>query len=279
VMVAKLNGVQSRVLRRICGEMRYSAVSTSLSDRDVRGSLRAMSIDCLIQRARLKYVARVSSSRCRPLLALLRSRPRGQPLPWTQQVFVDFNALYNFVPDVRASLPKPTLGGALQDWYRFIKLKPSAWSELVDQLRFIDSCIDKVKVSESLESVISSHVCGDCNAAFASSKALLCHCRTIHGYRDPVRLYVQADGVCPVCKSRFHSRLRAIAHVNDRRNKSCKPQLLSGGFVQIPPKLADELDDFDRIARKEARHQGHSHPIAVQSARKVSGKRVGHVTK
>ena len=80
-MIAKLNTVQSRVLRRVCDEMRYSATSSLLLDRDVRGSLNAMSIDCLIQRARLKYIVRVQASKCRPLLALLRSRPNGRPLP------------------------------------------------------------------------------------------------------------------------------------------------------------------------------------------------------
>ena len=90
--------------------------------------------------------------------------------------------------------------------------------------------------------------------------------------------FLNADGVCPACQTYFHSRLRVIAHVNDRRNKLCKPQLLSGEFVQISAEVASELDGGERIARKEARRLGHSHPVAVQSARKANGKRVGSVS-
>ena len=278
-VIAKLNTVQSRILRRVCGEMRYSATSSTLSDRDVRGSLNAMSIDCLIQRARLKYIVRVQASRCRPLLALLRSRPMGKPLPWIQHICDDFNSLYRFVPKVRDVLPGPSTPGAIKAWYHFMQQKPESWYALVDQLRYIDSCIDVVKVSGSLESVVSAFVCCDCDSSFASNKALLCHRRKRHGYRDPVRLFLNADGVCPVCRTCFNSRLRTMAHVNDRRNQTCKTLLLSGEFPQLPEELATELDEFDRNACKEARRQGHSHPIAVQSARKANGKRVGYVTK
>ena len=42
---------------------------------------------------------------------------------------------------------------------------------------------------------------------------------------------------------------------------------------------AAEFYDFDRKVCKEARRQGHSHPVAVQSARKANGKPFGYVTK
>ena len=47
-MISKLNTVRTRVLRTVCGEMRFSATSSSLSDREVRGELGDLSIDCLI---------------------------------------------------------------------------------------------------------------------------------------------------------------------------------------------------------------------------------------
>ena len=177
-------------------------------------------------------------------------------------------------------LPRPLASGATKVWYQFMQCnKPELWYTFVDKLRYVDSCIDAVKITESLESVVSAFPCTDCNKSFASHKALLCHCRKLHGYRDPVRLFLHGDGVCPVSRSPFHSRLRAIAHVNDRRNKVCKPSLLSGEFAQIPAELTSKLDECERICRKEARRDGHSHPIAVQSARKANGKRVGFVTR
>jgi hypothetical protein len=278
-MIAKLGTVQSRVLRRVCGEMRYSATSSSLSDRDVRGSLHELSVDCLIQRARLKYILRVHVSKCRPLLALLRSRPGGRPLPWVQQLMQDFCSLYKFVPETRTVLPEPLSSGAAGAWYHFMTTNCHGWCGLVDKLRYTDSCTDVAKVSMILEMAVHIFACADCNATFASNKALLCHCRQKHNYRDPVRLFLTSDGVCPVCKATFHTRLRAIAHVNDRRNKACKPRLLSGEFPQIPPALAAEFDELDRSARTDARRQGHSHPIAEKSARTAIGQRVGYVTK
>ena len=152
-----------------------------------------------------------------------------------QLILDDFRLLFRFVTEVRDVLPDPTSYGAPQTWYRLMISQPETWHSLIDKLRYVGSCVDVVKASESLAAVVSTYACSDCNASFASNKALLCHCRKAHGFRDSVRLFLNADGVCPVCQTFFHSRLRVIAHVNDRRSKVCKPSFLSGQFAQNLP--------------------------------------------
>ena len=191
-MISQLSKVQSRVLRRICGEMRFSATSSSLTDQEVRESLGALSVDCLLQRARLNYVLRVNVSRCTPLLAILRSRLGGRSLPWVQQILFDFRSLYVFSPELKQSFPDPLSDGAADVWYASMTSNMQYWHNVINNFRFIESCVDTVKMSETLESTASVcvHPCNECNASFSTRKGLLAHCKTKHGFRDPVRLYV-----------------------------------------------------------------------------------------
>eukprot|EP00972_Heterocapsa_arctica_P053361 7861148-Heterocapsa_arctica.AAC.1 len=53
--------------------------------------------------------------------------------------------------------------------------------------------------------------------AFASLKTLCSHRRAKHGLRNPLRVFLDASGVCPVCRAAFGSRTRALAHVTEQR--------------------------------------------------------------
>ena len=102
-IIAKLNTVHSRVLRRVTSEIRYSATPSELTDLPIKAG--SPSSDCLIRRAWSKYMVRAQSSKAPALLALLQSWPRGQPLPWIRQLRKDFEVLSTAVYDARVTLP------------------------------------------------------------------------------------------------------------------------------------------------------------------------------
>eukprot|EP00972_Heterocapsa_arctica_P057995 8556485-Heterocapsa_arctica.AAC.1 len=70
-----INGPYTRVLRRIADAMRFS--SGARSDHAVRDQLGQPSIDCLVTRRRLLYVARIVACRPMALIGLLRARRDG----------------------------------------------------------------------------------------------------------------------------------------------------------------------------------------------------------
>ena len=124
-MIVKLNAVYSRVLRRICGEMRYNVQSSSLTDKEVRVMPSAASTDCLLQRARLRYLHRLHMCKLSPLLAVLQAAPNGHAMPWSALVLEDLSCLYKSVPSVRQVLPHPTAPYNGNCWLRFLKHRKS----------------------------------------------------------------------------------------------------------------------------------------------------------
>ena len=102
-----LNAVYMRVLRRITDKVRFD--SDTISDYRVRCLACQPSIDCLLQRARLKYLGRLSRSSNKPLLAILSARGNdgGIFLSCVRQIQRDLQELHKSVPDVRRDLPDP----------------------------------------------------------------------------------------------------------------------------------------------------------------------------
>ena len=84
----------------------------------------------------------------------------------------------------------------------------------------------------------------------------------------------------PVCKTIFHTRLRLLAHLSDKRRTACQSAILDAPDVYRP--LSDEriseLDALDRVTRSDARQRGHTHPVACRTAVTAEGKRIGRVT-
>ena len=114
-------------------------------------------------------------------------------------------------------------------------------------------------------------------SVFRNTQGSLQHQRKKHAYKDPVCVYIDSSGVCPACRTISHTRLRCLAHVCDTRRVKCRDKILSGGFAPLTPSLLKRLDEQDQLARTSARQQGHTHPIAVLSARTCEGKRIGYV--
>ena len=104
------------------------------------------------------------------------------------------------------------------------------------------------------------------------------HRRGVHGFRTVWRYYADEDGVCPACRSCFVTRARLIKHLADKRRTKCGEKVLADRPAKLSEERVAVLDDLDRIAKREARRQGHSHAIAVGSARTADGKRVGRVS-
>ena len=99
----------------------------------------------------------------------------------------------------------------------------------------------------------------------------------MHRYRDPIRSYVDGSGKCLWCGAFFHTRLRVLAHMNDRRNTICKPHILESTFPKLAEHVVLELEARDAEMRRAGLKSGHTHPIAQGSAVSKEGKRVGHV--
>ena len=110
--------------------------------------------------------------------------------------------------------------------------------------------------------------------AFSTEKAYLMHMRTKHGFRCDARRYIGHDAVCPVCKMSFPSRLKAIAHLSEKRMRGrrkvrCYDSVLNASLVPLPDNLVQELDEADRLSRTKARKCGHSHPTHLVHAKRT----------
>ena len=277
-MIKKLNVVHTRCVRRIVGEMRFSRESSDLSDRKVRMKAGAESLDCIILKKRLRYLARLQNANAAPLIALLQVRPNGNTLPWISQIKSDLKFVFASVAGARMSLPHPD--NHANRWLEFMTESSHAWKCIVDRISFVDSRVDKLDIGDELAApAVLQFVCDACGEKFANNKALSLHSQKVHGRRNELRLYLDESGKCPACNGAFQSRLRAFAHLSDRRNTRCKEVIASGMVARISDELAAKLDECDRIARTLARKHGHSHPIAEKSARTADGKRTGRVTR
>ena len=89
--------------------------------------------------------------------------------------------------------------------------------------------------------------CPECTATgertcFGSSRALYSHRRMKHQVKCPTALVVDADARCLLCQVCFSTRLRAIAHLSDARQRGSKPTCGSRCLELAPePRLALEL--------------------------------------
>ena len=113
--------------------------------------------------------------------------------------------------------------------------------------------------------------------SFATEKPLKLHMRVAHDVRSNIRCFIGADGVCPACKTCYHTRLRCLDHIRDEIRNKCKRSILEGQFTPLDPKLVDELDELDKDARRSAKMCGHTQPIATGRAIRPDGKKVGRV--
>ena len=272
-----LHSMYMRVLRRILGQPRYAA--GGITDRLVRTSLGALSIDCIARRARLKYIARLVRSGTHVVLNLVMQWSDGnRRLPWMDLLINDFEIL-------RAELPKifvdcPLFGVDPNFFFRMMRDCPVEWKCIVDayQTPLNDTEVPQTQTVRAnlrtASNVFACDVCGHGEAVFGSSKALQTHKRMKHGTRSSVIQYIPNTSVCPVCKVDFRSRLRLITHASESRARSknrrytCRDVILSGILPQLPAAELAGLNARDREARRAASKAGHSHEIARLPAKK-----------
>ena len=275
-----LNRAYMRVLRRICDKVNYDG--TAGSDLQVRSQACQPSVDCLLQRLRLKYLRRLVVKAPSTLLALLHSRhsESNAQLAWTKLVVADMGVLRLHVP-LCSYLPDPSTNA--EDWCTFITEDEARWELAIATLFFVESICDS-DITEASDETILTFVCQQCigsanRCRFATAKALQQHARVKHAARIDIRRFVDSDAVCPACKTNFRQRFRCIAHLSDSRRKNCYLQILQMSLSPLPNERVQELDALDRFEKLEARKKGHTHILATGSARRSNGKRIGHVQK
>ena len=181
----------------------------------------------------------------------------------------DLKTLHSRVAAVRDALPDPDENS--QEWLRFILSFPSRWHQLVDMLFYSQSCLDRQQIGQDTAQLsFKCELCNDPQPAFASSKALAQHQRIKHKMRSVLRLRVDDSGVCPCCHNVYHTRYRVLAHLQNPKKPACKDFVLNSGEVPIlSAETVRKLDEMDKIAIREARKKGHTHPKVTKPARRV----------
>jgi len=273
--IRKLNAVYARVLRRVFGAPRHDSTKGP-TDLVVRVAVGMPSLDCLLVVRRLHYVARLVKHRPSQLWALLQQRVSDRPLPWVAQLRDDFMVFFKCSAAVRSELPVPIGDLALHRWFNFVNDEPLKWGELVRNVFFYESVLDRHVTPHAPVRAILTHKCDVCDLYFSTRKGLDQHKRRKHGVLSDMRFFARTDGVCLACKTVFSTRLRLLAHLTDRRRDYCRGYILANSSP-LHASEVQALDHVDRAARRLAHRAGHSHPIAVQSARTACGKRIGRV--
>ena len=152
-----------------------------------------------------------------------------------------------------------------------MQVSADTWRELVYNISFYWSAADPTAADAPTST--REFKCHECSLCFASRKAMLQHRRVLHDEKCEARLWIDSSATCPVCKVKFGSRLRAIAHLTDPRRDKCSSQLLH--HPKLDPNLVEELDAADTVARTAAKRQGRPTPLAPCSAILPTGGRVG----
>ena len=227
------------------------------------------SIDCLLCRARLRYLGRMARSHPPALVTLLRQRVNGRRPIWINLIVSDMTRMRQIVARC-SSMPAPDADPEV--WMRRAATEPTSWNQDVSMMFFTDSVCDREAVPDT-----SAHVrpfaCSECSFAFASEKQLSLHLNRHHGIRCRQRLYavVRSNGTatCQVCETTFSGRIALVKHLCDKRRDRCWKTISSSPnqFRRLTELQLKQMDESDRAHRKKARGMGHSHPITAGVAR------------
>jgi len=198
--------------------------------------------------------------------------------PWVELLQKDLSTLRSAYASKLADLGDPIADA--QKWCLFAQSFPKEWCAIVGNLLFRPSPYDAAS-APNLPLFYGDRLrlsCPTCaqrgvDASFASSKALRAHQRAKHGTRNPLRVYLDGSGICPVCHVNFGARTRVLIHVTDQRVRgrctdSCGAYLAAGHLPALPPEAVTDLDKTDGRLRKEARRLGRTQPRALAPAKR-----------
>ena len=205
--------------------------STSSFEQAVRQMLGEPSIDCIEARARLKYWRRVMTSGPSMLRPLTWNM--GRLTQWALQVRKDLEALASQVSG-----------------YLTVEEMMRSGYTVVRKLFWDTSCVNLVRHVETITS--SSITCTECIGTtgemrqFMSVKALLCHQRMKHGFRNPMLFFADDGGVCSACGTNFRTRLRLLDHLSDARRTHCRDVCNGGTVTKLSNERVGDLNELDK---------------------------------
>ena len=185
----------------------------TVSDLEVRKQLTMPSLDCLVARARLRYLGRIIRSRPASLLAILGSKPAGKSLPWTSLVAQDLRIVWRQVA-LCGKLPDPIKDAAI--WVAFIASDAVRWKSAANTIFFYESTCDRlVAAATPAHPEAQVHACDACKLGFATEKGLKAHMRRKHDVRCALRLFIESAGICQSCLT-MHAPVHGSAKVQAR---------------------------------------------------------------
>ena len=271
----KLCGVYHRVLRRISGAVR--SASNHFTDADVRYKLNVPSLQHIVRRNRLIYLASLLRSPATHLKALVTvTQPDGGYQPWTQLVRSDLLSLWTHFQYKLQDLGHPLVFP--HKWQNFMMEYPSAWKDIVNSWQDtsllehqLGSGRKRRRKEKEGGDIAYKYVCPSCPAAFYSAQGLSMHRRMAHNFQTQPKFYADADGICPACRKKFPTRLRLIAHLTDGRVRygriPCRSKLQR--LTPLSSTRVAELDLLDAACRAQARKAGRSQPVVGGRKRKL----------
>ena len=226
---------------------------------------------------RLKYLASRVSSDAHMLHCLLACRTTchdASVMPWSALISDDLRIVAAQLHHKLGSLGDPWDNA--DKWSALMVDFPNEWKQLVESLHdppLTSSPVDPARACDL------RYVCSVCEASghravFSSSKALQSHARVKHGSRSYVKQFIGDDFRCPVCRNQFSTRLRAIAHLSEKRKRGkrtrlCNDVIMQGTFQPVEPETLAKLDLLDRKLRGDARSIGKSQPLSSYKAKRL----------
>ena len=282
--VRLINGTYMRVLRKIACCERFDA-SCEHNDLKVRQMLRMPSIECILRRRRLLYLCRLlrhGPESLQAILSVTSEEPCAQSMPWTSTIVADLKCIQLFYSAKLSGLGCPV--ARAREWCVFIKSYPHEWKAIVDGYHDVhDEFIVAKRRACDVPHAMRTFVCMTCvdKPAFSTAKQLAQHARARHGVRSFIDQFIDASGICPVCRQNCHSRLQVLAHCTEKRCRGkrkramCRDVLLSGVVRPISQEVLDAARETDRVLKTIAARSGHSHVLVRNYAkRQLPGREV-----
>ena len=270
----RLNSVYMRGLRRIAGACNFGQ-SGACTNVQVRQSLNAPSLQCIIIRRRLQLFASLVTNGPEHLLALLSCSRAGSALPWVRTIVSDLCLLQQHLSPRLDDLGDPRSNA--DQWHRFIIRWPHIWSQYVEVLHITSMGMDRqlncVPMCSHIAKAEDLHVCHVCNRSFHSNKALMSHQRACHGVLSTMLPLISESLRCPVCLTKFSTHASILAPLNEKRLRgkriiNCHLVIKSGIVRPSDDWKCQKTRRAARSERSAARKRGLSQPPVLNAAKR-----------